>query len=102
MSSGVKPSRSGSQSDPYTKPSASKDPAKGSKRLLSSTERADEPSPLKKATQGKSQQKPQPPRNRTKSESSEKGASEDGEGQKKSKAELKAERRAIQVGTAIV
>ena len=107
MSSGkspVKSSRSGSSGDSYTKlpglQKETKEPAaKGIKKLLSS-ERTDEPTPLKKTSPGKSQQKQQPPRSRTKSESSDKAASEDGEGQKKSKAELRAERRAIQVYTA--
>ena len=105
MSSGkspVKSSRSGSSGDSYTKlpglQKETKDPAaKGTKKLLSSS---DEPTPLKKTSPVKSQQKQQPPRSRTKSESSDKAASEDGEGQKKSKAELRAERRAIQVYTA--
>ena len=74
-----------------------KDSAKGTRRHFSSADRVDEPAPLKKTSPGKSQQKQQPPRNRTKSESSDKAASEEGEGQKKSKAELRAERRAIQV-----
>lgn len=110
MSSGkspVKSSRSGSLGDSYTKqPSSQKDTkesAKATRKLLSSsTEKTDEPTPLRKATPMKSQQKQQPPRSRTKSESSDKAASEEGEGQKKSKAELRAERRAIQVGTATV
>ena len=105
MSSGkspVKSSRSGSFGDSHSKQSSSpKEPAKAARRLLSSsTERTDESTPLKKATPGKLQQKQQPPRSRTKSESSDKAASEEGEGQKKSKAELRAERRAIQVSTA--
>ena len=96
MSSG-KSSKSGSSSNSYTK-LPQKEPVRGGKRLLSSSsERVDEPSALMKATVGKLQQKQQPPRGRTKSESSDKAAQEDGEGQKKSKAELRAERRAIQV-----
>lgn len=109
MSSGkppLKPSRTSSSSDSLTKSPGSqrdtKEPAKKGKRLLSSSsERTDEPIPTKKATPVKSQQKQQPPRSRTKSESSDKAAPEDGEGQKKSKAELRAERRAIQVGAVI-
>ena len=108
MSSGKspqKPSRASSSSDSLTRSPGSqrdtKEPVKKGRRLLSSsTERTDEPNPTKKATPVKSQQKQQPPRSRTKSESSDKAAPEDGEGQKKSKAELRAERRAIQVGTA--
>lgn len=98
----VKSSRSGSLGDSHTKlPGTQKDTkeaSKGSRRLLSSSsERTDEPTPPKKMTPVKSQQKQQPPRSRTKSESSDKATTEDGEGQKKSKAELRAERRAIQV-----
>lgn len=108
MSSGkspVKSSKSSTSGDSLTKlPTLQKDtkePAKGSRRLLSSSsERTDESPSLKKATPGKSQQRQQPPRSRTKSDSSDKAAPEDGEGQKKSKAELRAERRAIQVRTA--
>ena len=99
----TKSSRSGVSSDLHTKLSGSqkntKESSKATRRplLSSSTERIDEPTPLKKATPAvKSQQ--QSPRSRTKSESSDKAISEDGEGQKKSKAELRAERRAIQVG----
>ena len=98
----TKSSRSGASSDSHTKLSGSqkntKESSKATRRplLSSSTERIDEPTPLKKVTPVKSQQ--QSPRSRTKSESSDKAISEDGEGQKKSKAELRAERRAIQVG----
>ena len=100
----MKSSRSGSLGDSHTKlPETQKDTkegAKGSKRLLSSsTERMDEP---KKVTPGRSQQKQQPPRSRTKSDSSDKGVPEDSEGQKKSKAELRAERRALQANTALI
>ena len=99
MSSGkspVKSSRSGSLGDSHSKQPSSQKDTKAARRLLSSsTEKTDEPTSLKKATPGKLQ----PPRSRTKSESSDK---EESEGQKKSKAELRAERRAIQVGTGIV
>jgi len=90
----VKSPRPGSVSDAQhqTKPSSSqrdiKEATKGSRRpSLLSSDKDD----IKKST------KPPPARKKTKSESSDKLGSEDGETQKKSKAELRAERRALQV-----
>jgi len=96
----VKPSRPGSVSDAQhqTKSSSSqrdtKEPAKVARRLPSLATDKDD---TKKSIPGKPPSKQQQSRIRTKSESSDKLGSEDGEPQKKSKAELRAERRAVQV-----
>ena len=96
----VKPSRPGSVSDAQhqTKSSSSqreKEPAKVARRLPSLA--TDKDDTKKSTTPGKPPSKQQQSRIRTKSESSDKLGSEDGETQKKSKAELRAERRAVQV-----
>ena len=97
----VKSSRPGSVSDAQhqTKASSSqrdpKEPSKAARRLPSLS--SDKDDSKKSTTSGKPPSKQQHARIRTISESSDKLGSEDGETQKKSKAELKAERRALQV-----
>ncbi|XP_065897705.1 translation initiation factor eIF2B subunit delta-like [Dysidea avara] len=96
----VKSSRPGSVSDAQhqTKASSSqrdpKEPSKAARRLPSLS--SDKDDSKKSTTSGKPPSKQQHARIRTISESSDKLGSEDGETQKKSKAELKAERRALQ------
>lgn len=99
----VKPSRPGSVSDAQhqSKPSSSqrdmKEPSKVSRRLPSLSVSSDKDDTKKSTSLGKPPLKQQQSKIRTKSESSDKLGSEDGDSQKKSKAELRAERRALQV-----